>query len=329
MPRKTNYYQILGVNQNATETEIKKAYRKLALDWHPDSFDRGNSPAKTKEEAETKFKEIGEAYGFLTNQEETSESDEFDESENWERKFNTKPKRNWWGADLAQTKIEETIFLIEEKLHRASFETPPVTENDLDPNLWKNFGSWQEKVQSYRNYENYSKISLELNFFRREMWDAIQKQIDKRRKDQRKWERIERLKESLNRQSLTNEDLEEKWHNWEEQIRNVSEEEAHWKIDLIADKVQENIYQIMRERDDYQPTEVPNPERDRLIKELFARRKRNKKIAIFLFLSALFSFVFFLFLQHKKKKKKKQQKVLLNQYWNPKHNLVNQIIKFT
>jgi len=35
------------------------------------------------------------------------------------------------------------------------------------------------------------------------------------------------LKESLNRQSLTNEDLEEKWHNWEEQIRNVSEEEAH------------------------------------------------------------------------------------------------------
>jgi len=82
MPRKTNYYQILGVNQNATETEIKKAYRKLALDWHPDSFDRGNSPAKTREEAETKFKEIGKAYAILSNREETSESDEFDESEN-------------------------------------------------------------------------------------------------------------------------------------------------------------------------------------------------------------------------------------------------------
>ena len=65
MPQKANYYQILGVNKNASEEEIKKAYKKLALDWHPDSFDRGNSPAKTREEAETKFKEVSQAYEVL------------------------------------------------------------------------------------------------------------------------------------------------------------------------------------------------------------------------------------------------------------------------
>ena len=60
-----DYYKILGVDKGASDEDIKKAYRKLALDWHPDSFDRGNSPAKTREEAETKFKEVSQAYEVL------------------------------------------------------------------------------------------------------------------------------------------------------------------------------------------------------------------------------------------------------------------------
>jgi molecular chaperone DnaJ len=57
-----NYYEILGVDKNATQEEIKKAYRKLSLKWHPDK----NQGSK---EAEEKFKEISKAYQILSDPE--------------------------------------------------------------------------------------------------------------------------------------------------------------------------------------------------------------------------------------------------------------------
>lgn len=56
-----DYYKTLGVEKNATPEEIKKAYRKMALKWHPD-----RNP-KNKEEAENRFKDIGEAYSILSD----------------------------------------------------------------------------------------------------------------------------------------------------------------------------------------------------------------------------------------------------------------------
>ena len=56
-----DYYKTLGISRNSSETEVKKAYRKLALKWHPDK-----NPDK-KEEAEKKFKEISEAYEVLSD----------------------------------------------------------------------------------------------------------------------------------------------------------------------------------------------------------------------------------------------------------------------
>ncbi len=63
-----DFYAILGVSQDADDAEIKKAYRKLARKWHPDS-----KPGDTA--AELKFKEIGEAYAVLSDPEQRSQYD--------------------------------------------------------------------------------------------------------------------------------------------------------------------------------------------------------------------------------------------------------------
>ncbi|HSX49298.1 MAG TPA: DnaJ C-terminal domain-containing protein [Candidatus Saccharimonadales bacterium] len=57
----TDYYSTLGISKSASADEIKKAYRKQALEWHPDKH------ATDKEIAEKKFKEINEAYQVLSN----------------------------------------------------------------------------------------------------------------------------------------------------------------------------------------------------------------------------------------------------------------------
>ena len=61
MENKKDFYEVLGVKKSDGDEIIKKAYRKLALKWHPDK-----NP-ENKEEAEEKFKEIGEAYSVLSD----------------------------------------------------------------------------------------------------------------------------------------------------------------------------------------------------------------------------------------------------------------------
>ncbi len=69
MTTKGDYYEILGVKKDAGKDEIKKAYRKLALKYHPD---------KNKEAgAEDKFKEISEAYGVLSDEKKRAQYDRF------------------------------------------------------------------------------------------------------------------------------------------------------------------------------------------------------------------------------------------------------------
>ena len=60
MSNKRDYYEVLGVQKNATADELKKAYRKLALKYHPD-----RNPGD--KEAEEKFKEAAEAYDVLSD----------------------------------------------------------------------------------------------------------------------------------------------------------------------------------------------------------------------------------------------------------------------
>jgi molecular chaperone DnaJ len=67
---KQDYYELLGVSQSAGKEEIKKAYRKLAMKYHPD-----RNPGD--EEAEAKFKEIGEAYEVLADDQKRAAYDRF------------------------------------------------------------------------------------------------------------------------------------------------------------------------------------------------------------------------------------------------------------
>lgn len=58
-----DYYKVLGITQTATEAEIKKAYRKLILEYHPDTVaSKENTSKEYKEYATRKFREVQEAY---------------------------------------------------------------------------------------------------------------------------------------------------------------------------------------------------------------------------------------------------------------------------
>ncbi len=84
-----DYYKVLGVNRDASEEEIKKAFRKLARQYHPDT-------AKNKAAAEEKFKEINEAYEVLSDPDKRRKYDTL--GANWQHGADFRPPPGWSGG---------------------------------------------------------------------------------------------------------------------------------------------------------------------------------------------------------------------------------------
>ena len=72
---KKDYYEVLGVEKGASENDIKKAYRKAAMKYHPDKL--ATATEAEKKEAEEKFKEINEAYQILSDSQKRQQYDQF------------------------------------------------------------------------------------------------------------------------------------------------------------------------------------------------------------------------------------------------------------
>ncbi len=75
MAEKRDYYEVLGVNKNSTPDEIKSAYRKAALKWHPDKWVNGTDAEKKT--AEENFKEASEAYSVLSDENKKARYDRY------------------------------------------------------------------------------------------------------------------------------------------------------------------------------------------------------------------------------------------------------------
>ena len=121
-----DYYEILGVNKQSSEEDLKKAYRKLAINWHPDK-----NPDK-KEFAEKKFKEISEAYDILKDKEKRSIYDKFGKEglQGNAQNFNTNFGNS--ADDIFKTFFEsENIFNDNDNVHK-TFNTFRLNGNNFN-----------------------------------------------------------------------------------------------------------------------------------------------------------------------------------------------------
>lgn len=136
-----DYYAILGVPRTATQDEIKKAYRKLARKYHPD--------VSKEQDAEARFKEMGEAYSVLKEAETRAAYDQV--GSEWKNGQDFKPPPNW-----------DANF----EFHGSGFEAGDGAEfSDFFEALFgrrSGHGSAQQQTRRARGQDNHAKVEIDL-----------------------------------------------------------------------------------------------------------------------------------------------------------------------
>ncbi|KTD22547.1 DnaJ C-terminal domain-containing protein [Legionella londiniensis] len=119
-----DYYKIMGISRDATDTEIKTAYRKLARKYHPDISQEPN--------AEEKFKELGEAYEVLKDPKKRKAYDQYIRDWDFSRKANYSSERADWGAAEEAFHFGPDFF---ESIFGAGFREAPTAGADYHSSI--------------------------------------------------------------------------------------------------------------------------------------------------------------------------------------------------
>jgi curved DNA-binding protein len=137
-----DYYTSLGIPKTASEAEIKKAYKKLAMQYHPDRN-------KGDKKAEEKFKEINEAYQILGDKEKKKNYDQFGSSDfsgfSWWQWGNNPFWWGMWGAGFDFWDIFSQFWWGWQKNRSQNFEF----------DFWDMFGDSTQHTQSKKRTQNY------------------------------------------------------------------------------------------------------------------------------------------------------------------------------
>ncbi len=141
-----DYYEIIGVKKNATQAEIKRAYKKSARKYHPD--------VSKETDAETRFKELGEAYEALKDPEKRAAYDQL--GENWKSGQDFNPPPNWdagfefnGGGFTGANGADYSDFF--ESLFGRGFQTGQVDTSDH-----------QQSAYQKRGQDHHAKVLIDL-----------------------------------------------------------------------------------------------------------------------------------------------------------------------
>ena len=163
-----DYYQILGVPENADEETIKKAFRELAKKYHPD---RGGDAEK--------FKKIVEAYRVLSDK---NLKREYDQKRKWQTTFtfdfgdlNEYLRRQFWG-DTFFDEIFKDLFTFFEEPKTFSQQEIVLEINPLE--------ALKEKIVEIPFYDGRKRIKIKINFkFPKNMPEKIKKLVEELKKE--------------------------------------------------------------------------------------------------------------------------------------------------
>ena len=141
MATKRDYYEVLGVDKNATAEELKKAYRKMAIKYHPDK-----NPGD--DEAVKKFREITEAYEILGDEKKRKEYDN-------KRKFKNGQENNKNKNLKNKNNFSDNNFSFGKEFFKSASEMKEMFENSFNLNKMGKKKAEMEKENIKGRFENF------------------------------------------------------------------------------------------------------------------------------------------------------------------------------